>query len=49
LLEEIAELIEYHERMVSRARGSDDRLLRFLLPPKFEAWLARYREVSPAR
>jgi hypothetical protein len=42
LLREMAELIEYHDRMASRARRLDD-LAGFLLPPKFEAWLIRYR------
>jgi hypothetical protein len=47
LLKEMAELIEYHERMVSHAKSLDD-LLDFLLPPKFEVWLTRYRECQTA-
>jgi hypothetical protein len=47
LLKEMAELIEYHERMVSHARSLDD-LRDFLLPPKFEVWLTRYRECQTA-
>ncbi len=48
LLREIADLIQYHERMVSLAAGPDDVLLKFLLPPKFADWLLRYREALSA-
>jgi hypothetical protein len=47
LLREVADLIEYHQRMASQSESLDDGLTGFLLPPKFEAWLNRYRVVVP--